>query len=334
MSTTLDTGKPGLLRALFRFLVINSILPVLLVVLYVGFGLREPHFFSFGNLVNILRQSSYLVMLAAAQMIVLLTRGFDLSVGNVVSMVSVASAMVMVAILKKDPGAVSQAILLGCLCGIAIGLLVGSVNGAAVSIFRVNPFVATLGMLGISLGLATTISNGFPVFDVPMAFMTDFSKAAWLGVPVPIAVCLTMLGVMYFVFNYTVFGRSLYLLGSNPRAAYVAGVPTRVYLFLAYVLCSLLVAIVALMLTARTGSGEPNLGGGLMMNSLMAAVIGGVSLQGGEGRLMHCVLGSLFVTVLSNGMNMIRIDSYLQMMVLGAVLILAIFIDRLRARIR
>jgi ribose transport system permease protein len=320
----------GLLKRFF----IESLLPLILIVTFVGFAVTAPQFRSPENIINLLKQSSYLIMLATAQMILLITRGFDLSVGTVISMISVASALAMVAVLKNDPNALSLAILVGWLVGLAIGLAVGAVNGFAVAVLRVNPFVTTLGMMGIGLGFASTLSGGRPVYEVPEALMDVFSRGSWIGIPVPVAVCAIVLGGVYVLMTRTVFGRSLYLLGSNERAAHVAGLSTRLYLGLAYVLCSLIVAIVALMLTARTGSGEPRLGIALMLDSLMAAIIGGVSLSGGEGRVLHCILGGLFVTMLSNGMNMIRVNGYIQMMILGTVLIAAIFVDGLRRQIR
>jgi ribose transport system permease protein len=273
-------------------------------------------------------------MLSTAQMMVLITRGFDLSVGNVISMISVASSAAMVWVLGNHPEAHWLAILVGWIVGLAVGLMVGAVNGFNVAILRVNPFVATLGMLSIALGVASTLTGGFTVMNLPEAFTNTFSRGSWVGIPTVIWVCVVVLAMTHFLLDYTTMGRSLYLLGSGPRAAHVAGLSTRLHLFSAYVVCSLIVAVVALMMTARTGTGEPNLGGGLMFASLTAAVIGGVSLFGGEGGVLNCVVGSLFVTILSNGMNMIRFSGYYQEISLGAVLIAAVFLDGLRSRIR
>jgi ribose/xylose/arabinose/galactoside ABC-type transport system permease subunit len=334
MSSFASTVEVKTILALLKRLLVQSFLAIVLVLAYAGFGLAEPQFHSLANLINILKQSSYLVMLATAQMIVLITRGFDLSVGTVIGMISVASSLVMVAVLSSSPESVGLAILLGCLVGLGIGFAVGAINGFAVAVLRVNPFVTTLGMMGIALGFASTLSGGFPVFDVPETLMDVLSRGNWLGVPAPIAVCMMVLAGVYFLLRHTVFGRSLYLLGSNERAAHVAGLPTQFHLACAYVVCSLIVAIVALMLTARSGTGEPRVGVVLMFESLMAAIIGGVSLGGGEGRILHCIVGGLFVTILGNGMNLVRVDSNIQMIVLGIALIGAIFVDRFRARVR
>jgi len=313
---------------------VHGLLPVVLVLTYIGFGVFESQVRSTGNLINIFKQSSYLIMLATGQMVVLLTRGFDLSVGSIISMISVASSLVMVGVLKAHPEALAMAFFSAWLVGIGIGVAVGAVNGFCVAFLRINPFVTTLAMMGIAMGFASTISGGFPVEDVPEKFMDIFSHASWLGVPVPLAICGIVLAAAYFLLNYTIFGRSVYLLGSNERAAHVAGLSVQMHILGAYVLCSTITAIVALLLTARTGSGEPMLGGGMMLASIMAAVIGGVSLRGGEGKILHCVVGALFVTVLANGMNLNRVDSYIQMMILGIVLIAAVFVDGLRPQIR
>jgi ribose transport system permease protein len=130
--------------------------------------------------------------------------------------------------------------------------------------------------------------------------------------------------------NHTIFGRSLYLIGNNPRAAYLAGLPSKRFLGLAYLACSLLASLGALMLTARTGSGEPNLGGSLMLESIAAAVIGGVSLHGGVGGVGAVIMGTLLVTMLSNSMDLLEVGGYVQQILLGCVIIVAIFLDRLR----
>ncbi len=310
----------------------RGILPVLLVVMFLGFGITQPNVYSLANLENILIQSSYITVFAAAQMMVILTRGFDLSLGVTVSLVSVLSGMVMVAWLGGHPGSLVIAVLLGCLAGIVAGCLVGVVNGLCVSLLKVNPFVVTLGTLNIVLALASTISGGFPIFDIPNEFNVWFYKARWFGLPPPVVAAGIMLALTYVILNRTVLGRSFYLLGGNPRAALVAGLPSRTYLTLAYVICSFYAAVGALMLTARTGSGEPNLGGNLTLESIAAAVIGGVSLRGGEGTVWSPLQGALFVTVLSNGMNLQRVDGYIQQIILGVVIIGAIFLDTIRRR--
>jgi len=150
----------------------------------------------------------------------------------------------------------------------------------------------------------------------------------------PIVVATVVCFVSWLILNRTVFGRNLYIIGANPRAAFVAGMSTRFWLMMAYVMASALVAFGAIMLTARVGTGAPTLGGGLMIQSIVAAVIGGVSLRGGRGGIKHAFLGALTVTVLSNGMNLSRIDGYIQMIVLGTIVILAVALEMRRSGAR
>ena len=302
----------------------QAVLLLLIVLMEAVFALIEPRIVSHGNVLNVLQQASYLVVLTVAQTLVILTRGFDLSLGTTVSAVSVASALVLTAY-GDTPAA--WVLALGIAAGLGVGLAVGLFNGLLVAAVGVNPFIATLASLNICLGLATTISGGKPVFGVPDGFSALFYDGTIFGVRVTLLIAALVLILAWIGLNRTVFGRAIYIIGSNPRAAMVAGLPARGVLIGAYVICSLLASLGALMLTARTGSGEPNLGGSLMLQSIAAAVIGGTSLRGGSGGVGSALLGALFVTMLSNGMNLLRISGYVQMIALGVVVILATALD-------
>ena len=320
-----DSGRRGLLDWLLALS-----LPLLMVVMELSVYAFEPRVLSLRNIVNVLNQSSYLFIFASAQMMVILTRGFDLSLGAAVSAVSVASALAMTGLASGGAPEV-LVVAAGLVAGLGLGALVGLFNGAFVSWLEINPFVVTLGSLNICLGIATTISGGSPVFNVPDVFSRIFYNGVLIpGVSIPLTIAVIICLGLYFTLNHTTFGRSLYLIGNNPRAALVAGLPSRRYLIIAYIVCSLLAAFGALMLTARTGSGEPNLGGGLMLESIAAAVIGGVSLQGGVGGVGAVIFGALFVTMLSNSMDLLEVGGYVQQILLGCVIIVAIFLDRMR----
>ena len=305
-------------------------LPLLMAVIELSVYAVEPRVLSLRNVVNVLDQASYVFIFASAQMMVILTRGFDLSLGATVSTVSVASALAMTGLATAGaPDAV--VVTAGLAAGLGVGALVGLFNGGFVSGLEINPFVVTLGSLNICLGLSTTISGGSPVFNVPDVFSRLFYNGKLIpGVSIPIMIAALIGLALYFLLNLTTFGRSLYIIGNNPRAARVAGLPSRRYLLFAYLACSLLAAFGAMMLTARTGSGEPNLGGSLMLESIGAAVIGGVSLQGGVGGVGAALIGALFVTMLSNSMDLLEVGGYVQQILLGFVIIIAIFLDRLR----
>ena len=296
----------------------------LMVLMEIGFASVQPRVVSSANLLNVLHQASYLVVLTVAQTLVILTRGFDLSLGTTVSAVSVASALVLTGFGDSPTG---WTLLLGIVVGLGLGLAVGVFNGLLVAYIGVNPFIATLASLNICLGIATTISNGGPVFGVPDSFSVLLNDGKIFGTRVPLLIAICLPVAAWFMLDRTVFGRALLLIGANPRAAFVAGLPVRRYLAGAYALCSLLAALGGLMLTARTGSGEPNLGGSLMLQSIAAAVIGGTSLRGGSGGIGAAVLGALFVTMLSNGMDLAQVSGYMQMIALGVVVVFATALD-------
>lgn len=322
-------GGTAASRGLVDWAVMLS-LPLLMAAMEFAVYGFEPRVLSLRNIINVMNQSSYLVLFASAQMMVILTRGFDLSLGTTVSAVSVASGLVMTGLAAAG---VSNGIcvLAGLLAGVGFGGLVGLFNGFFVSRLEINPFVVTLGSLNVCLGLATTMSGGRPVFNVPDALSAALYNGSLIpGVPMPVLIAVVVCAGLHFVLNHTIFGRSLYLIGNNPRAAHLAGLPSRRFLGMAYVICSLLAAFGALMLTARTGSGEPNLGGSLMLESIAAAVIGGVSLQGGRGGVGAVIMGTLFVTMLSNSMDLLELGGYVQQILLGCVIIVAIVLDRLR----
>jgi len=307
----------------------RAVLPIALVALLLGFAAVDRSVLSPANLLNIAQQTSYLALFAMAQTVVILTRGFDLALGPAVSMVSVGTALAMAGATAAGHDQ-TTVLLAGLGAGFGLGIACGLFNGMVIALLGVNPFVATLGSYNIAIGVATTLSAGRPVQGVPKLFAQLFYGGSIFGFPATISITLAIGIVLHLTLGRTVFGRSLYIIGTNPRAAAVAGLPVKRILIATYVLCSTLAALGAIMMTARTGSGEPNLGGSLSLQAIAGAVVGGTSLAGGRGGVGTAVLGALFVTILSNGMNLTRIDGYIQMVVLGAIVIIGVLLDRLR----
>lgn len=324
-----ETSTPPSLSHRVRALSPRLLLPALVLIGFVGLGIENERVRSWSNIVNIAEQTSYLAVLAAAQTVVLLVRGFDLSIGNTVSVVSVTFALVATGALHGVSGPLLVVLAIAVSLGAA--LLVGSFNGFVVAYLGVNTFVVTLGSLNICLGLSSMLSNGYPVGNIPSSFINILYSGRVFGLPVPILWAVSILLLLHIVLNHTVVGRAWFLLGDNPQASVLAGIPVRRLTLWAFLTCSFLAAIGALMITARTGSGEPNLGGDLTLRSAAAAAIGGVSLRGGIGGVGAVLSGSLFITVLSNGMNFLQVNGYLQQITLGLVIILAVSLDR-RAR--
>ena len=318
-SATVGFGAEAFHRVLIRV----GILPILMVVLIVIFGVIEPRFLAWQNIRTVGIQSVYLIIVSVAQMIVLLTGGFDLSVGSSIALTSIVTGSVLIAV-APDFAAIAKA----AAAGVAMATLIGAVNGAVVSIFTVSPFIATLAMMSIASGAALVVSGGVPIFNFPPQFSDTLATGTFIGVPAPwIAVGFVVL-LVYLLLSWTRFGRYLYAVGGNAEAAHLSGVPVRRSLFLAYLLAGALTGVAGVILTARVGSGEPNLGATVPLESIAAAVLGGVSLGGGEGTLLGAVLGAFFLVFLRNGMDLIRISSYVQMVVTGVLLIIAIVADR------
>lgn len=320
----------AVLRRLFLQL---GVLPFMLLGALLVFTCLSDQFLTSQNLVNLLRQSVYLILVSMGQMLALVTGGFDLSVGTVMAITSVVSALAMNALAASWPDALWLAVLGGCLVGVAAGLVVGLINGVGVAFIGVSPFIMTLGVQSIGFGLALFLTGGVPVSGLPAAFSDLFGFGTVLGIPVPIAVTAAcVLGVL-IVMARLPLGTHLLAVGGNAKAAALSGIETRRVLMLAYLLCSGLSAISGLLLTARVETGEANLGGTVALESIAACVIAGVSLRGGSGRVPSVVLGAIFIGVVQNGMNLASVGSYLQMVVLGALLIVAVVADQLRHRL-
>ncbi|MCP4330879.1 MAG: ABC transporter permease [Alphaproteobacteria bacterium] len=309
-----------------------GVLPFLLLGAVIVFSLMSDNFLTGRNIMNVLRQATYLTIVAMGQMLALLTGGFDLSVGTILAITSVVSATVMSAVFVASPDSVVLAVFLGILAGFATGTAIGVVNGIGVSVFNVSPFMMTLGMASVGFGIALYMTGGVPVYGMPDAFGTMFGFGQFLGLPVPIYVTAALIVAMGGLLYWTRLGRYFYAVGGNIKASALSGINTRQTLFLAYTMCGGLAAISGLLLTARLETGEANIGASMPLESIAACVIGGVSLRGGIGRVENVVLGAVFIGLIQNGMNLARIESYLQTVVIGVLLIVAVVADQLRQR--
>lgn len=309
-----------------------GVLPFLLMAAVIIFALLSDNFLTSRNFSNVMRQSVYLMLVSMGQMLALLTGGFDLSVGTILALTSVAGATIMAAVYVALPESIGLAIFLGCLGGIAAGTMIGVVNGIGIAVFQVSPFMMTLGMASVGFGIALYMTNGVPVYGMPAEFSDIFGFGDIWGAPTPVCITFLFVILLYFFVYWTPMGRYFYAVGGNIKAAALSGVGTRKTLFYAYVVCGMMSAVAGMLLTARLDTGEANIGASMPLESIAACVIAGVSLRGGVGRLENVVLGALFISLVQNGMNLAHIESYLQTVVLGALLILAVVADQLRLR--
>ncbi len=324
-----DAPQDNLLKRVF---IRVGVLPFFLGIALIVFTILSDKFLTVQNLVNVGRQSVYLILVSLGQMLVLISGGFDLSVGTVIALSSVVSATVMVAMVPVFPDAVWLAIAIGALAGFGAAIVVGGINGIGVAVFEVSPFIMTLGVSSVGAGLALFLTGGVPVSGLPYAFGNVFGFGRLWGIPVPVIVAALCIAVMWVFMSRTRLGAQIYAVGGNIKAAHLSAINTRRTLMVAYILCSLIAALTGLLLTARVESGEANLGGTIALESIAACVIAGVSLRGGLGRVENVVLGGFFIILVQNGMNLAQVSSYMQMVLLGALLILAVIFDQLRFR--
>ena len=296
-------------------------LPVAVLLLGAFFALRSPVFLQSSNFQNVGRQAAGLAAVSFGQTFVILSAGIDLSVGATVGLVSVTTAW----------GAVNYGVWAGIGLGLLAGVGVGVINGIVTARFKVAPFVTTLAMLSIASGAALIVSGGIPITGIP-ASMSSFARASWLGIPAPVLAAVALWLVAFVLLRWSRFGRHLYAVGGNPEAARLAGIPVNRVVITAFVLCATFSAVGGVLLTARVNSGQPNLGGDLALQSLAAVVIGGVSLFGGRGSIVGVAFGVIFISMLSNGLNLLSVPSYTQMIIIGSALILAVVLDNFIAR--
>lgn len=300
-------------------------LPYIIIAWVIFVGFVEPRFLSGTNLFIVSRQCVYLVIFVSAQMIVILCRGFDISIGSCVGLISIITGLIMVN-MAPVVGDV-WAVVMGMLVGIGVGTLVGATNGLIVGIFRISPFIVTLAMNVILINLSLTISRGQQIKGLPDVFNEVFSLGRIGIVSIPVLIAIAVVICMYVVLYWTRLGRRFYALGGNPEAAYVSGIRFGPYSFYAFTLCGLLVGIGGVLLTARALAGMPLLGAGLGLESIAAAVIGGISIFGGKGHLVGAVFGAIFFILLRNGMDLMGVGSYPQGIATGAILIMALIVD-------
>ena len=306
-----------------------GVLPWFLGVALITFSFASDNFLTTQNILGVARHSSDLILVAMAQMVVMLTAGLDFSVGVILAMTSVVASMTMVA-LWSGYGSGWEAIFIGCLAGLLVGACIGLVNGLGVAFLRVPPFIMTLGMSSIIFGLALTITGGIPIYGMPESFTNIFGYGTFLGISLTIWITLFFIIVVYIFINMTKMGRYFYAIGGNIRAAELSGINVRIYIVSAYVFSAVITSFAALLITARLETGEPNIGASYPLLSIAACAIGGVSLLGGVGRVQNVVLGAFFIILIQNGMNLMRVGSYLQMVVIGVLLIVAISAEYFR----
>jgi ribose transport system permease protein/inositol transport system permease protein len=312
--------------------------PIFLILLVVVFATLEPRFLHPLNLFNVLRQVSIAGLIAIGMTFVIITAGIDLSVGSMMALAGLVGAYVAKGGLE-DRFAVGASVeagnpaLLAMAAAVAIGLLCGAVQGLAITRLRVPPFVTTLGGLTAWRGAALWFSGGGPISGFDPSY-TWWGQGRIGSVPVPVIIFLVAALVAHVVLRYTRFGQHVYATGDNPAAADLNGVPTRRITHLVYVIVGFFCGLAGFLLSARLNSAEAVAGLGLELTVIASVVIGGTSLFGGVGGVFGTVIGALLIGVLTNGLVLLNVSSFIQQIVIGVILVAAVAFDQFAARRR
>ena len=310
----------------------------LLAIMWVVLGLETRSFWTANNIANLLRQTAFIAILAIGQTFVIITGGIDLSVGAVEGFIS----MIVALLLTHDLGLASTipgAIVISLLIGVAIGMF----HGFGVVQMGLPPFIMTLSTMYALRGIGLLITNGATI-SIDNDTFTHFSRQTFLGFPwtdgswfqIPTLVWMVVLvGIPAHIFlNHSRWGRYLFAVGSNQEAARLSGVNVKLITYIAYVLCSVLAAFVGVLLATRIGIGNPTQGQGDELQSIASSVIGGASLFGAVGSVQGPVIGALILQTISNGANLLNVNSFWQTIITGALIIVVVYFDTLRRRKR
>ncbi len=282
----------------------------------------EQYFLTSRNLLQVLLQASINVIIAIGMTFVITSGGIDLSVGSIVALAGVAAGMSM------NAGAGPY---LGFLISMLVGGACGTFNGLLITRLNLQPFIVTLGTLGMFRGLALILSEGRPIYGFNRVFLDIFAGRVF-GIPVQVVVAVVLALVFWFVLTRTRFGKYTVAIGGNELAADRTGVPVKWYKFKVYTLIGLLSGVAAALLTARLSSADPTAGQLFELDAIAATIMGGTSLAGGEGTIGGTVVGALVISLVRNAMNLLNVPTFWQQFVLGTVIILAVILDRWRRR--
>jgi len=302
---------------------LQRLLPFLsLTILFVALSIASPYFLTANNLASVARQTAVFNTMALGMTIVIVAGGIDLSVGSILGLSGLVGTMALEA---------GYPIIVGVLIGIAVGTACGFLNGLMITRLRINAFIVTLGTLGIFRGLALIISNGLPVHRIPSGF-AFLGEGNLLRVPFVVWLLVICAVVTHFVLENTRLGRYAFAIGSNQTAAIYAGIPVAFHTVAVYAIGGALTGLAGMIEASRLMTGQPTAGLGYELQAIAAVVIGGGSLNGGEGSVVGTLIGAFIMGLLSNGADLLNISNYWQQVIIGSVIILAVTLDEFRKR--
>jgi ribose transport system permease protein len=301
---------------------IQRVLPFGTLILLFGALCFTPNFLTETNLSSVIRQTAVINIMALGMTMVIITGGIDLSVGSILAMGGLMGTMQM---------ASGQPIWLGVAVGILTGAVCGLVNGFLTTRLKINSFIVTLGTMGMIRGLTLVVSNGLPVHQIPPGF-SYLGEGTVVRVPFVLLVLLVCAALVHFLLEHTKLGRYSFAIGSNPDAAFYAGIPVAFHITCVYAICGGLTGLAGMIEASRLMTGQPTAGQGYELQAIAAVVIGGGSLRGGEGSVIGTLVGAFIMGLLSNGSDLNGISPYWQQVIIGAIIILAVSVDELRKR--
>ena len=321
--TAPSTDAPGLFQTWLNLAKRSTVtFPLLgLVIVSLIMTVTSDNFLSLDNLANVLRQISINSIIAVGMTFVILTGGIDLSVGAVMACVGAVAAGLMV--FSHLPGAVA---LLACL---GLGGLFGLGNGALVAFAGMPPIIVTLASMSVARGIGLTYSGGRPISGMP-DWINVFGRGSVLGISTPIIIMAVVYLVAWVLLARTPFGRHVYAIGGNEQATRLSGIRVRRIKVWVYVISGLTTAIAAIVFISRVSSGQANAGTGFELDAIAAVVLGGTSISGGRGSVIGTLIGAALLGILNNGLNMMNIEPYPQLIIKGAIILAATYISRER----
>lgn len=308
----------GKLKSLLK----QDLVPIIIIflVFFISLSIMSDKFLTVNNILNVLRQSSIMFIAATGMTIVVIAGGVDISIGSILAVSGIFSAAAI-----KDWG---LPVWVSILFGILLGGMLGLINGILVVKTRVQPIIITLATMQAYRAFPYLYTNAQPVVGLPDEY--KFLGQGYVGpIPFPVVLMAIAFIIGYIVLSKTQFGLRVYAIGSNENTARLTGIKVNKYKLLTYMTLGLLSGLAGVMLTARIGSGVPSMGDGFEFDVLTAVLIGGVSLSGGKGSMVGTLIGCLIMGTLSNGLNLLNVSSYLQMLIMGGMLILAVSVDAL-----
>jgi len=288
----------------------------ILVTFIIIASLISPVFMSLQNVTNIIRQVSIVIIVACAETILLVAGMFDLSAGSTMALAGVLAASISIK---------TGSVFLGVLLAIIVGISIGFVNGSIVAKFNIPPFIVTLAMMSIARGLAFMYTGGFPIINIGN-FAIIGQGQIWI-IPYPIIIMVSIVVISWIILNRMKFGRYLYAIGGNQNAALASGIGVVKVKIMAYIIAGSLIGLGGAVLTSRLNSGLPNAAVGYEFDAITAVIIGGTSLSGGIGTISGTVIGALIIFVLNNILNLMNVSSYLQLVVKGIIIVIAVLVD-------